>query len=294
MYRSPCDFYGISPQRFFDSSFDSLSAYPQTYPQVSLCPADIVLVVDFEATCQCQESTSEWPYEIIEFPAVAIDVSRMAVFSEFHSFVRPTRNPTLTPFCKELTGIRQSQIDSAPPLVEVLRRFEAWYTRTIPPAARVIVATDGPWDMREFMHKCSVQRDGVVFPRLFYRWIDVKESFASFFGCSFANIATMLDYLALGPFQGRMHSGLDDARNVARIFLALLERRCRFEGHIHQITPQSRGAPTSPLMLPVPTKPIRSAGSESGESDGGHPLSEIHEPPPDVVGIRKCSPQRTT
>lgn len=45
--------------------------------------------------------------EIIEFPTVLIDAASLEVIDEFRVYVRPVRNPTLTPFCTSLTGIEQ-------------------------------------------------------------------------------------------------------------------------------------------------------------------------------------------
>lgn len=68
----------------------------------------------------------------------------------------------------------------------------------------------------------SVMRQGIRFPLLFYSYIDVKQTFAHFFRCAPGKIKVMLDVLHL-PMLGRLHSGLDDARNIARIVLALLQ-----------------------------------------------------------------------
>lgn len=61
---------------------------------------------------------------------------------QFHSYVRPNLHPTLTPFCTELTGIQQSQVDAAPPFHQVLKSMWKWvkdnkYDR------RMAVCTDG-------------------------------------------------------------------------------------------------------------------------------------------------------
>jgi inhibitor of KinA sporulation pathway (predicted exonuclease) len=188
-------------------------------------PYDWILVIDFE--CTCDESAFEWPHEIIEFPVVAVDVQRQTIVAEFHTYVKPVRNPVLTPFCIDLTGIRQEQVDAAPTLPEAISAFEAWLSTAVPTGTRVIVATDGPWDMRNFMYRCSVVRDRIAFPQLFYHWLDVRKSYASFFKCRPLNLGQMLSRLGW-TFEGRPHSGLDDARNIARIAIALLRRGCLF------------------------------------------------------------------
>jgi 3'-5' exoribonuclease 1 len=189
-----------------------------------LCPFDYILVIDFEATCD-EPNPHNFLHEIIEFPVVVVDVQLRRVCMEFHSFVRPMMHPILSTFCKQLTGIRQEDVDTAPTLPEVIRRFEVWFKNSFPPHARVIFATDGPWDMRDFMYNHSHKRSGVHFPQLFYQWVDVKQAFANFFHMNRQRIIHMLEYLGL-PHEGRLHSGIDDSRNIAKIVIGLLIRGC--------------------------------------------------------------------
>lgn len=189
-----------------------------------LCPFDYIMVLDFEATCE-EPTPPNFLHEIIEFPVVVVDVQLRRICMEFHSFVKPMVNPILSHFCKQLTGIQQEDVDCAPHLPEVIKRFESWYKASFPPTARVIFATDGPWDMRDFMYLHSHKRQGIQFPSVFYQWIDVKAAFANFFHAPRQRIVKMLEYLGL-PLEGRLHSGLDDSRNIAKIVIGLLIRGC--------------------------------------------------------------------
>lgn len=86
----------------------------------------VIIVVDFEATCQ-RDSGPCIIQEIIEFPAFLIDVNQQTVISSFHSYVKPTLNDSkLSQFCTELTGITQDQVDSAQAFPVVLDQFEEW------------------------------------------------------------------------------------------------------------------------------------------------------------------------
>lgn len=87
---------------------------------------EYIAVIDFEATCHANQGNN-FPHEIIEFPIVLIDVKQQMIviknycyflrkknprfFSfkvdKFQSYCRPTRNPILSNFCRELTGIEQ-------------------------------------------------------------------------------------------------------------------------------------------------------------------------------------------
>ncbi|GET90314.1 hypothetical protein, conserved [Leishmania tarentolae] len=205
----------VSPLMSYSSP---LSALP--------CPYEYLLVLDFEATCE-EHPPPNYLYEIIEFPVVVVDVRLQRVVAEFHRFVRPRYKRELSPFCKKLTGMRQEDVDTAPSLEEVIRQFERWLSQTLPPHARCIFVTDGPMDLREFMYYHSVSRQGIRFPSLFYQFIDVKQTFACFFHCAQGKIKAMLEVLHL-PFEGRLHSGLDDARNIASIVIGLLHYGCTF------------------------------------------------------------------
>ena len=43
----------------------------------------------------------------VEFPAVLMNTKNGKIEAEFHHYVQPQENPTLSDFCKELTGITQ-------------------------------------------------------------------------------------------------------------------------------------------------------------------------------------------
>ena len=57
---------------------------------------------------------------------VRVDLHTLTAVNEFRSFVRPTVDTTLTDFCKELTGIQQASVDTAPTLPEVLQEIDEW------------------------------------------------------------------------------------------------------------------------------------------------------------------------
>ena len=70
------------------------------------------IIVDLEATCWegCQVNKME----IIEIGAVCLNGNNLYPISEFQQFVKPMINPVLSGFCKNLTHIKQKQIDLAP------------------------------------------------------------------------------------------------------------------------------------------------------------------------------------
>ncbi|EKF98412.1 hypothetical protein TCSYLVIO_010686 [Trypanosoma cruzi] len=242
-----------------------------------------LLVCDFEATCD--SASVAYPHEIIEFPVVCVDTAELRVVAEFHSYVRPTKNSRLTSFCTALTGITQAQVDAAPRLPEVLRHFDLWLREVVYPLCRrwrkehleglnkclkasqkrrfvydethnpgwidcermICMVTDGPWDMRKFMYECSVVRDGHLFPPLFYRWVNVRHSFAEHFRMRPRKLNDMLRKLGLS-FHGHPHSGIDDSRNIARIVIELLKRGYRVH-HVSTINYENAAAATAMAQL---------------------------------------------
>jgi ERI1 exoribonuclease 2 len=85
-------------------------------------------VVDFEATCWPKGMQAKWrTHEIIEFPAILLNLETGEVEAEFHRYVKPEENPILSDFCVELTGITQSTVDqSNNNLATCLTLFNDW------------------------------------------------------------------------------------------------------------------------------------------------------------------------
>ena len=190
---------------------------------------DFMIVIDFE--CTCERDVREYPNEIIEFPAVLIDIrngGKILKAKSFRSYAKPWRNPELTMFCTQLTGIEQRHVENAPDLQSVVKNFEKWYRQTIPAGAKCILATDGPWDFRNFILKNSVKRDHVAFPTIFYEYIDIRTTFSNYFNHGRpCKLEKMLSKMQL-TFQGRQHCGFDDAVNIARLAVAMMTKGCIF------------------------------------------------------------------
>lgn len=178
-----------------------------------------LIVIDFEATCD--EPRNPDPQEVIEFPAVLIDVVRRTVIGEFHRYVRPVAHPTLTRFCSDLTGIPQQQVDAADDFPAVLRAYSDWLTAN--DLVGVPVATCGDWDLGTLLPP-QCRQHGLPIPDWARSWINVKDVFRrSMPGVRSMGLSGMLEQLGL-RFEGRPHSGIDDTRNIARVVIALLDR----------------------------------------------------------------------
>lgn len=184
-------------------------------------PFPYLCVCDVEATC---ERNGHYVHEIIEFPVVVVDLEAGRIVDEFHSYVRPTVNTTLSAFCTELTGITQDKVDAAPTLPEVLEAFEAWrsakgWLEHTAERTDFAFAADGPFDLRFFLHgECA--RKGIAKRAYYDKWVNVKALFADFYSVRSCKIHKMLARQGL-QFEGRLHSGIDDTRNIARIAIKM-------------------------------------------------------------------------
>lgn len=166
-----------------------------------------IIVVDVEATCSKNRDVEN---EIIEIGAVKIVDGK--IVSEYDSFVKPVKTPILTDFCKELTTIRQEDVDSAKEFPEVFRDFLNWIG-----TSDFILMSWGFYDKNQFMHDCWQHG-------LDYKWIkkhnNIKLEFAKKYHCRQCGMDRALRMIGLDLI-GTHHRGIDDAKNIARIYLEM-------------------------------------------------------------------------
>eukprot|EP00287_Rhodomonas_sp_CCMP768_P016353 CAMPEP_0196759006 /NCGR_PEP_ID=MMETSP1091-20130531/104482_1 /TAXON_ID=302021 /ORGANISM="Rhodomonas sp., Strain CCMP768" /LENGTH=264 /DNA_ID=CAMNT_0042107845 /DNA_START=24 /DNA_END=818 /DNA_ORIENTATION=+ len=197
-----------------------------------------LLVMDFEATCwdrakpPPQADGGKAPrQEIIEFPCVVVETKSGTVVDEFHQYVKPTEEATLSEFCTELTGIEQPQVEAAQPLQKVLEDFVQWVSANPKlKADDFAIVTCGDWDLYDQI-RTETTRKGFVHlvPSWMQRWINIKPIWMKATGNEKATgMAGMLRDLDI-QLLGKHHSGIDDARNIARIALKLLSRGAVFQ-----------------------------------------------------------------
>ena len=198
---------------------------PQLTAAVAAAPKyTYYLVLDFEATCAESDPTQSAWSEIIEWPCILVDARTLRVVAEFHEYVRPTGRPQLTSFCTKLTGITQPQVDTAEPIDVVAKRFGAWLPATLgtDDLSGVLPITCGEPDLSAMLPlECT--RKGLRVPPVLKRYCNIKRPFKELLGVAPGGMAKMLRTLNL-RLEGRHHSGIDDARNIARIVAAIAGR----------------------------------------------------------------------
>ncbi|TPX51828.1 hypothetical protein SeMB42_g00501 [Synchytrium endobioticum] len=184
-------------------------------------PYDFYCVLDVEATCD-EGSDKSYPHEIIELPVILIDGQRGVIVDEFHSYVRPVYTPKLSSFCTNLTGITQDKVDASSPFPIVVGMLDQWLAERCGryPFPRVLFITDGPWDLRDFVRK-QCELSYIDRPPYWVRFLDLRRAFTDFYPHPRSSLSGMLNCLGMN-FEGREHSGIDDARNIARIVLRMM------------------------------------------------------------------------
>lgn len=196
-----------------------------------------LLIVDLEATCFPRgEEPTGFVSEIIEIGAVIFDIAARRITREFQAFVRPALFPALSPYCVQLTGIQQADVDAGPPLDTALSRLTVSVLRLSPSASVPRTpATNGAWlytpadtvfsswgfyDQRQIERECA--RRGIPYP-FAKDHISLKHNHASFYGLKHPlGMDAALAYHHL-PLLGSHHRALDDARNIAAIAACMLD-----------------------------------------------------------------------
>lgn len=178
--------------------------------QPSFSSQQFHLAVDVEATCDNQGSIARHEMEIIEIGAVLLN-QHLEVADEFQTFIRPFKNPVLTPFCQELTSISQSDVDNAPVIHEAFRSLVSWLQAYQPLAWY----SWGDYDNKQFQQDCS--RTGAPWP-FPGSHINAKALYASRMSGKKLGLDQAIADLGLA-WEGTHHRGIDDARNVARVLV---------------------------------------------------------------------------
>lgn len=173
------------------------------------------LVIDVEATCWEKKGEHTDENEIIEIGAVLIDNSNSVTWSASW-FVKPILNPILSEFCLNLTSIKQADIDSAPSFPTAISALVSEVEKQTNQAfSENIFVSWGNYDRNQFLKDC--ERHAVAYP--FGPHVNIKAHFLEKYGLKKAGVPRAMEVLGL-PFKGTHHRGIDDALNIAQVFIS--------------------------------------------------------------------------
>jgi ERI1 exoribonuclease 3 len=191
---------------------------------------DYLCFLDFMATCN--DGPPPKPQEIIEFPALLLNVKTGEIEDTFHHYIKPDVHPQLAPFCTELTGITQDMVDAGVSLEEALVLHQQWLDRHNIVSAgdeaseneekkRFLYVTCGDWDLKVCLPNQLEYHERHV-PEGFGSWINVKWPFENMYHSKPRGIADMMSQMGLIVADGSYQSGIDDCQNLARICATML------------------------------------------------------------------------
>jgi len=194
-----------------------------------------VIVLDFEATCW-KEKLNGHHNEIIEFPAVLLDLSSGEIVDRFQHYVKPSEHKKLSTFCTELTAITQEQVDGGISIRQCLKLFEDWvrkwkeekqftFDQNLNGRKRCALVTWTDWDLNVCL-KYECKRKGIHYPKYMKSWIDLKKTYKEFYMRPPKGLRHAMEEVNL-TFRGREHSGIDDATNTAYLTWQMIKDGCQ-------------------------------------------------------------------
>lgn len=171
------------------------------------------LVIDIESTCW-ERSTSSKVSEIIEVGITEIELGPDGwELGQTHSL--PARNilGEISPFCTKLTGWTQEKLNvCAQTYPDVVHRLKKEFD-----SKNKLIINWGKYDDKMFQEMSKIHKIGYPFSN---NILNLKAMFCGIYGKS-AGVGQALGILGL-HFEGTPHRGSDDSRNIARIYLELV------------------------------------------------------------------------
>lgn len=178
------------------------------------------LIVDLEATCCNDGSFPRDEMEIIEIGAVMLSAETLQIVSEFQTFIQPLQHPQITDFCKELTSISQNDVDSAPNFKEAIKSFQTWANGF----ASFDFSSWGYYDKNQLEKDCRFHQ--IPFP-INAPHRNLKLEFSQLLGVSKGyGMSKALSKIGI-KLEGTHHRGIDDARNIAKIFVYIQKQKLK-------------------------------------------------------------------
>jgi len=199
-------------------------------------------VLDFEATCH--EGENRNTQEIIEFPSILYkyttidDYKSIEYVSEFSKYVRPVLETELSAFCTELTGITQERVKHAEPIESVYAQHYKWILDNVPQADlnRLYFCTCGHWDLKTML-PLEIKNKNLPVYDVYKQYINIKKDFERKYNFNATKKAhclrEMLEQCGL-TLDGRLHSGIDDTRNIAKLMIYMLEES-NYDFHVFNV-----------------------------------------------------------
>ncbi|MEX3713417.1 3'-5' exonuclease [Cytobacillus horneckiae] len=170
---------------------------------------DTKIIFDLEATCEDKSFDPNFDLETIEIGAIKIIENK--IVDEYQTFIKPVRTPKLTNYCKELTSITQEQVDNGQSFQDAILEFQKWAGN------EAEYLSWGYYDRKQFEKDC-------FYHSLDIEWLkkhrSIKHEYQTLKKLQRAIGVKKALKLEGIEFEGVHHRGIDDARNIAKIYLS--------------------------------------------------------------------------
>ena len=185
-------------------------------------------ILDFEATCW-DTWRNDLIREIIEFPSILYKVdyqNKIEYVDEFQQYVRPIVNPNLSEFCTSLTGITQETVNKADYFPIVYKKHIVWLESYISEKDKLIFLTCGNWDLKTML-PIETTRHKLKLRHWYTKYLNLKDEFEKCYKSKCGGMMNMLTKLNIEHTETH-HSGIDDCRNLAKVVIAMVEKKHKF------------------------------------------------------------------
>lgn len=180
---------------------------------------DKIIIIDLEATCWEDGNFNRkdgQQSEIIEIGLCVVDLEQRNISKAESIIVRPAMS-TVSDFCTKLTTLTPEAVSKGVTLAEACGRIRREYE----PEQRTW-ASWGDYDKTQLIRECSAKKIFLPFGKTH---INIKNMFSILKGYPKEyGVGQALEKINK-RFDGTQHRGVDDARNIATLFLDLLPAR---------------------------------------------------------------------
>jgi len=175
---------------------------------------NIYLIIDLEATCWENHHDRD-NMETIEIGAVLVD-NNYKTIGEYQTFIKPIKNLKLSKFCKDLTSIRQEDVNNAEIFPIAFAKFIKWAeTKSKENVKNIVFCSWGYYDEKQLIKDCELHN--ITYP--FQTHHSIKHKFAEMKNLKKAIGMLKALQICKIPLDGTHHRGIDDAKNIAKIFI---------------------------------------------------------------------------
>lgn len=171
---------------------------------------DKLVIIDLEATCYEGGFPAGEQQEIIEIGVCLLDLKTLKIENPKGLIVRPVTS-RVSPFCTQLTTLTQEVVDKGMTLPEAMNILDNEYDIT-----RRTWGSWGDFDRKLLLKDCAAK--GIQFPGETRSHINIKNVIAIERGLD-KELGMDAGCTLYGvKLEGIHHRGVDDAKNIARIY----------------------------------------------------------------------------